>query len=277
MLLFIVDQDSCPAEPSDSARKARNSGLGLNLGAGIVGILITLVFVERIVKAQQEEDRRRVARGALRKTGESLRGIVRAFSNLLKGSLDAMPSPPPKTISELFSDKLVESLNRCDLGSVEPIGWAEYMNSVLDNSLRGISAAIDMYGAFLPAEYMELLDELHDHVYIKYVRSMFPYIARARPRDAGNEFPLDARHEDRKTFFRTLCRAVELHNQIAENAVEVPVSFASEDYAPELGSLRIAAARPKAGPPPEPDASNELGLPGRPKALPMPRIRRFDP
>ena len=254
------------------------SNLLLNLGANVIGILVVLIFVERIVRSDNDRNRKRVERGALRKTGQSIQQIVRAFSNLLKGSLLAPPVTPPETVADLFAEAHIQSLDKCDFGAahVAPSsrGWPEYMNDVLYRSLGELSSVIAAYGAFVQPEYLELLDELCDHVYIEYVRSMYPYIEHERARGVQHAFPLDGRPEDRRNFFNLLVKLVELHNTIGERRIGVPASFASPSYAPSWGELSIDATTRKVVQPPQQIQAADAGLPTAP---PPPRLMLLDP
>ncbi len=230
------------------------------LATEVLGILITLVFVQRIVDRRAQEDRARAGRGGVRRSEDPLRDLSDLWTEIVRGCLDRIPPQAPQTYLELFGPEWSAVIDECDLTQVRYAWseetWAESAARVISRARDQISGILDLYGVHLNAHFIEVLDEIRDDPFLAHVETLGEQLRIAR-----ELFPDEIEPEDyainrtsavRADFIGTLSKTIRLYNEAALGDVpisELPEGFWSPDRSPEPGTLR------RAGPtPPQPPA-----------------------
>lgn len=65
------------------------------LATEILGILITLVFVQRIIDRRAQDERARASRGGVRRAEDPLRDLSDLWTEIVRGCLERAPARPP--------------------------------------------------------------------------------------------------------------------------------------------------------------------------------------
>ena len=94
------------------------------LATEVLGILITLVFVQRIIDRRAQEDRARASRGGVRRSEDPLRDLSDLWTEIVRGCLERLPARPPRTYLELFGPEWSAVIDDCDLTRVR-FAWSE--------------------------------------------------------------------------------------------------------------------------------------------------------
>ena len=230
------------------------------LATEVLGILITLVFVQRIIERRAQEDRTRASRGGVRRSEDPLRDLSDLWSEIVRGCLEGLPARPPRTYLELFGPEWSSGIDDCDLTRVRygwsEETWAESAARVISRARDQISGILDVYGVHLNTHFIEVLDEIRDDPFLAHVETLGEQLRIAR-----ELFPDEIQPEDyainrtsavRADFLGTLCQAIELYNETAPGDVpiqDLPEGFWSLDRSPAPGTLRPGGPTPA---PPQP-------------------------
>ncbi len=228
------------------------------LATEVLGILITLVFVQRIIDRRAQEDRTRASRGGVRRSEDPLRDLSDLWTEIVRGCLERLPERPPRTYLELFVPEWSAVIDDCDLTRVRfawsEETWAESAARVISRARDQISGILDVYGVHLNAHFIEVLDEIRDDPFLAHVETLGEQLRIAR-----ELFPDEIEPEDyainrtsavRSDFIGTLARTIRLYNETALGDVpisELPEGFWSPDRSPAPGTLRRGGPAP--GPP----------------------------
>ena len=211
---------------------------GPNLASEAVGILLTLIFVQRFLDRQERVRRLRGSIGALRKGGRALSSLAHAWGALIKGGYRRPPAHPPESLAMLFAPHVTENL-----GHIDPLlerataeqpdeRWTEHVYREVVAAQQTLHEVIIAYGASLDASYVEAIDELVDDPFPR----VFGDIIAQPQLDARQwRVRLNASRAMRELHFTRLTAAIELHNQIAREAATVR----SRRSAPRTGALGV--------------------------------------
>ena len=230
------------------------------LATEVLGILITLVFVQRIIDRRAQEDRARASRGGVRRSEDPLRDLSDLWTEIVRGCLERLPARPPGTYLELFGPEWSAVIDDCDLTRVRfawsEETWAESAARVISRARDQISGILDLYGVHLNAHFIEVLDEIRDDPFLAHVETLGEQLRIAR-----ELFPDEIEPEDyainrtsavRSDFIGTLSQTIRLYNETALGDVpisELPEGFWSPDRSPAPGTLRRGGPAPA---PPQP-------------------------
>ncbi len=206
------------------------------LASEALGILLTLVLVQRILERRQEEDRSRASRGGVRRAESPLRDLAELWSDLIKGSLPQAPARPPMTYQDLFASEWASAVDDSELAKVRyPWSgetWAESAARTISRARRQISAILESYGVHLNTHFIEVLDELRDDQLLDHVESLGEQLVGEReihPDDVPTDgYTLGRAARVRPKMFRTLMKAIRLYNEAAVG--EVPIAEFPEDF-----------------------------------------------
>ena len=206
------------------------------LATEVVGILVTLVFVQRILDRRQAADRARASRGGIRRAETPLRDLAHLWSAVIKGSLPQSPTRPPRTYRALFNSEWAGWIDQADLTGVRYAWngetWLESIARVIRLSRHRLSEIIEVYSVHMDVALVEALDELRDDPYLARVEAMGEELRALRGEMAleirPEEFSLGRSGPERARMMRTLLRALDLYNDggLVEGAIDaVPETF----------------------------------------------------
>jgi hypothetical protein len=225
------------------------------LATEVLGILITLVFVQRIIDRRAQQDRARASRGGVRRSEDPLRDLSDLWTEIVRGCLEGPPASPPNTYLELFGPEWTAAVDGCDLTRVRYAwsdeSWAESAARVISRARDQISGILDLYGVHFDAHFIEVLDEIRDDPFLAHVETLGEQLRIAR-----ELFPDEIEPEDyaitrtsavRSDFMGTLSQAIRLYNVAALGEApinELPEGFWDLDRMPAPGTLLTGAPAP---------------------------------
>lgn len=208
-----------------------------NVATEGIGILLTLVFVQRFLQRQERARRLRGSIGALRKGSRAMALMAWTWAEIIRASLRRAPTTPPATLNDLLSGHLTEDLANWDPrtsrvaedGLSEPFGrWATRRFHEAQEALNEIIVA---YGGSLDPLYVEAIDELVDDSFLRLIRDAVE--RPPEPREWRQR--LNAARAHREAHFHRLLRAISVQNELANEAGQLR----SRRTAPRTGSIGL--------------------------------------
>lgn len=195
---------------------------GPGLATETLGILLTLVFVQRFLQRQDRVRRLRSSLGAFRRGSRALTRLLEVWGVLVKGGLRNPPRYPPDSMLDLL-----EPHNTPVIGEIDPrapseeepkLGWGEWAARELHSNRDALREVIRVYGTSLDAEYVEALDALIDDEFF----DIFLDLAQDRDESPADwQIRLRQVAGAREGHFRRLRAVVDLHNQLAQEAASI--------------------------------------------------------
>lgn len=208
-----------------------------NLTSEVLGIIITLAFVQRLLQRQERARRMRASIGAFRRGGRALSRLLHAWADLLKGC--HADEDPPRQLERLLAPHCTEQLAQLDVRrrteEAPDRRWLDWLLEEVDASLAELNRIVVAYGGSLDPAYTEAVDELIDDPFLQLVRQLAaddvePQIWRTR---------MHMNRGHREDYFRHLLATAELHDRLAAEAATVR----SRERAPRTGALGMELPR----------------------------------
>lgn len=202
---------------------------GPNLATEILGIIITLAFVQRLLEREERARKLRVAVGALRKARGALSSLLATWAEMVKGGLDGRRTEYPRTAHQLFAPYYTEELARLDPLRGE---WLPRAALRVEGARRALQEVIITYGATLDADYLEVLAELVDDPFAALVVEL-----SREPGLTAEEWRIRVNRSRGylASYFVRLDYAAALHNRLAREAGR----FRSRHLAPTAQLLSV--------------------------------------
>jgi hypothetical protein len=209
-----------------------------NFTSEVLGIIITLAFVQRLLQRQERARRMRASIGAFRRGGRALSRLLTLWADVLKGCFPA--EDPPRDLERMLAPMVTEHLGQLDLrlrreSLDDRAPWSQWLLSETDAALGELNRIVVAYGSVLDPAYTEAVDELIDDPFLQLVRQLVaadvePQVWRAR---------MNMNRGHREDFFRHLAATAELHDRLAAEAATVR----SRERAPRTGALGMELPR----------------------------------
>lgn len=206
---------------------------GPNLTTELVGIIVTVVFVQRLLARDERARKLRASVGPLRKGRTALGEFLQGWSMLLKGAFDPRRTELPRSFEHLLASNYTEDLAcldpRAPGGDAEP--WAGIAIRQLVGAQRRLREVIAIYGPSLDPDYLEAIDELADDPFVEFLEEL----AGRNPSEREWRVAINQSRGYREGHFVRLLHALSLHNRLSLEAAR----FRSRHLAPSARSLSL--------------------------------------
>jgi hypothetical protein len=208
---------------------------GPNVATEILGIIVTLAFVQRLLERQDRARKLRAAVGALRKGRVALDRLTTTWGELVKGGLDPRRTEYPRTVGQLFAPHYTEELALLDPAAGS---WLSEAAREVEAARHILHEAMLIYGPTLDPDYLEAIAEVVDDPFA----ALLVEIAEG-PTPSAEEWRrrINQSRGHLQSHFVRLVHAAEVHNRLAREAAR----FRSRHLAPstQLLGLRLDSDR----------------------------------
>lgn len=180
-----------------------------NLATEVLGLIVTLVIVQRFLERQERALRLRGSLGALRKSGRALSAMATAWSELVKGAVERAPDPRPTSLYEVLAPDLTSALAHASASHATVVAASQRLKAARET----LRAVVSTYGANLDPIYLGAIDDLADDAFLALVTD-----------EDGMHAPAWAHggvRSARASHFERLLLAIDCHNQLARDAARL--------------------------------------------------------
>lgn len=246
-------------------------GLALNLGTEILGILLTVLLIDAVIKRKEARDQKRYRRIALQQLRIPLFHHLRLLANMYKASVERKPDREISNLRDLFSEDYFEqityfnamgpspkdvpmSLRAVTLGAQQRwIPWYQYLSTEVKQFKEEVDRVVDKYAMYLDPETLDLLEQLANSPVV-FTVSQLPSTATMLSETWGaqqayNPFILedaeDVEDDERVVRKHTdvFSKVVDIYNKEAPDDRKVLIrnyKMWSDGVAPAVGSSRAS-------------------------------------
>ncbi|MGF1514862.1 MAG: hypothetical protein ACFB5Z_14365 [Elainellaceae cyanobacterium] len=227
------------------------SGFSLDVAAEVIGILLVIFSVDRVIDAEQERQRRKLEKVALRQMYKPLQRHVAFLARLggeatlerMMADLDA-ENGPTLTLEGVFNEAYLAQAGNIDLQARVPsershVIWSKYLLRECAQFREALNLTIEKYSLFVPPEFVNTIESVANSAFL-WDALQLPYAAnyaRAQADDrpgalGGQTSHLSKDHlqtelqllvKEHVDAFLTL---IALYNQRAEPSLQI--TYASE-------------------------------------------------
>lgn len=214
-----------------------------NLTTEVLGIIITLILVERVLVAERERDRVRVARVAAALLRTPIFQLANAFSKMLKASFEEMPQPVPHTFKALFRPDFTSELRYFDFArpapTLYPNSWFRYAHDEVHGAVTSIESVLNRYAAFLPIAYVEAIEQLVADPLINILKNATTIEPQVKKGNVDSRlFGHETVDPARERFFRRLLQLFAAHDDLAQEPISLGKDWHEPKMSPKVCSCR---------------------------------------
>lgn len=140
--------------------------VSLSVGTTVLGILMTVLLIDMVIRRNEQFDRDRVIGVAFAQMRLPLLLHIRMLQGMYKAALAHMPSNPPLEMENLFGSDYTVQLAFLDFSkpapilNVQPLTWFDYLHHEIAKFKSAVSRTIEKYATFLEPETVELLESM---------------------------------------------------------------------------------------------------------------------
>lgn len=218
----------------------------LNLGTEIVGILLTIGLIDRVIRSNQEAERKKYQALAINQLRIPLSHHLGVFMDMFKASITSAPERTYQRVSDLFDDDYFRNVAFLDFSKQAPvtgnIQWFDYLSYEFSKFKDSLSRTIEKYSPYLDLETIDLVEQLLNSNLMAFI-AQAPAIREIDKRE-GFKRAYNLFWEMQsivKEYADVLSQLIEKYNQYAPDEKEIVIhSYVwSNNTSPQIGSGRI--------------------------------------
>jgi len=140
--------------------------VSLNVGTEVLGILLTVLLIDAVIRRKDQAERDRVVKVAFVQLRIGLQQHVGVLQSMYKASISHPPHNLPKTLNELFGPDYFVQVAFLDfskpapLASVKPLQWFDYLHMEMEQFKATLTRTLEKYAVCLDPNTVELLEEI---------------------------------------------------------------------------------------------------------------------
>ena len=230
-------------------------GFALNLASEVVGILITVLFIDAVLQRREEREQRRYRSVALQQLRLPLKQHLLLLFAIYKASVEQKPEREISRVEDLFSDDYRTQLTRFDFASEGPmvligvggnqkVPWFDYLYKEVGKFKDDLNRIVDKYAFYLDPDTLNSAEQLINSSFVNII-SYGPTIV-TNARNTGHQggmriFAGDGMSTVIREHTDTFTKLVQICNKEAssENKIRVESHMWRNDTAPLIGSARV--------------------------------------
>jgi hypothetical protein len=238
------------------------SGLALNLATEILGILLTVVLIDAVIRRKEERERAWYRRIALQQLRIPLTKHLQLLSDMYKASVERKPDKEISSLGDLFSEDYFEQITYFNAmgpspssppagpsavasGNMPPpIPWYQYLSTEVKQFKEDVERVVDKYAMHLDPETLELLEQLANSPVVFTVGHL-PMTATSLQtwghQGAYNPFMVEDDTRWVRKHTNLLLKVVDIYNKEAPDDRKILVRnirIWTDGWAPAIGSAR---------------------------------------
>jgi hypothetical protein len=244
---------------------------GLSLGTEIVGILLTVLLIDAVIRRKEARDQERYRRIALRQLRIPLTHHLRLLSNMYKASVERKPDREIASLQDLFSEDYFEQITYFNAMGPSPaapppldpdflakdkrpppIPWYQYLSTEVEHFKKDLEDVVDNYGRHLDPDTLDLLAQLSRSGFVNSVGHLPLTATMLRGwghQGAHNPFVVEPDMPLMRDHARAFSKLVDIYNEEApdDRKVRIRGNIWSDNSAPAIGSSRAPYSREAPG------------------------------
>lgn len=228
----------------------------LNLTAELMGILLVLFSVNQTVKNSQEKEKKKFKEIAFRQLRYVLRKQIYLLFEMFKATVEVRPDKDYQLLVDLFDETYFYEVKYLDLLSPAPMvtsqgeemDWLDYLHSELLSLKSALGQVVDRYSFYLESEVVDVMEELSDSVFIRFINSIWDAKNINAIGDRGDL--LSPCKDLLQEYATSLLKLMELYNQSAASDRQITMDSRKwDDWWSHNGRPKIGESRIKLDPP----------------------------
>jgi hypothetical protein len=222
--------------------------ISVNLGTGIIVVLLTALLIDAIINRKQEKERTRYELVSLQQLRIPLLHQFLLLFNIFKASVEIKPQTIYQNLPDLFDDNYFVQLAFFDFSkpapTATPLQWIDYLSHECTKFRDALNRTVDKYSVYLDSETLDVIEQLINSNFISFILQI-PAIREVDQRGGFrrnyNFFAGSGMRDIVREYTSLFLKLVEYYNQqvAQESRIVVTDDLWRNDVAPQVGSARI--------------------------------------
>lgn len=222
-------------------------GFSLNLLTEVLGIIFTIVLIDRVLRRREERERMRYCRIALQQLRFPLMEHLEVLFNMYKASVQRKPERRISSLEDLFEDDYFEQVSHLDLSKPAPVApqmqWGDYLLHETQRFKDALERVVGRYAVPLGPDTVDIAEQLIASRLISMLER-FPAMRASRPAQFRGwpEPMLYGMGGLVRQYTDAFAALVDIYNDEAPEDQRVAITKKNlwkENVSPRIGSARI--------------------------------------
>jgi hypothetical protein len=234
-------------------------GFALNLGTEILGILLTVLLIDAVIRRKEERERAWYRRIALQQLRIPLTKHLQLLSDMYKASVERKPDREISSLGDLFSEDYFEQITYFNAMGPSgtssgvyqpPIRWFQYLKYESEKFREDLERIVDKYAMHLDPDTLDLVEQLANSAFINDGRFHLPMVVTSLQSSGHqgpyNHFMAEDHTHTVRDHTRVFTKVVGVYNKEAPDDRKVLVRdkrIWADNVAPAVGSSRALYRR----------------------------------
>jgi hypothetical protein len=226
--------------------------LSLNGGTEILGILLTVLLIDAVIKRNEERERSRVRLAAYQQLRIPLIHQFMALHAMFKACIPIPPEKKATEVRDLFNDDYFVQIAFLDfskpapIASIQPLQWYDYLSLESRKFRAALGRTIEKYAVFLDVETIELLERLLDSSFLNILEQApgsRDYDKKQGYKRAQNLLSGQGMSQLIRSYTSDYSGLVDAFNRIVQDDKKIVIDedFWWDNVAPKYGSARVGS------------------------------------
>ena len=228
----------------------------INLGAGIIVVILTIILIDNIISSNQEKERKKYQSVALQQLETPLVRQLYLLFYIFKASLEIKPQKQYQNVRDLFDDDFFQHLVFFDFSKKAPIygpvfggtQWFDYISHECKEFVDALNRTLGKYSLYLDSEIVEIMEQIINSFFMSFVSKapVMRDIAKNEGYKQGpcNFFNAPGMGETVREYTDLFTRLVEHHNDLVTEEKKILIRMNDHelwrnDFVP-IGSGRVS-------------------------------------
>lgn len=228
--------------------KGWKEDLTLNLATELLGVVISVVFIDLVINYHKRIEKLKFERIALRQLKIPLNRQLDLLVKIYKASTINKPNIKINKIELLFTDDFYAEISNFDFSKTAPVipeqEWMDYIQNEVKNFDSLLNGVIEKYSIYLDSVVIDILEELNNSSFSSFLKQIpnIRYVDRTKGINRKYVFlGAEGMKSMIENYISNLCKIIEIYNLSVVNSegmIKLSEDTWREDVSPKIGSAR---------------------------------------
>lgn len=242
---FLLSVFSIFAILNSTVKDGWDQNFWMNMGTGLLCSLLLIFTADFIIKKDKQLDIRRRKQIAFKRLRRPIVAYLSVLAQMYKATT-VSPDTNFKSPHELINDEFLDVISHLNLLSEAPIfpsrTWSQYLSEGTNQFKVSVESVITNYGDIIDAELLEILENINDDPFVKFVFTLPNVHIMLMQREVQQTvLPFCFANSVGQQHFLLLLKLVEFYNLNSDCAKieQIPINLLADHESPRPGVSRV--------------------------------------
>ena len=219
----------------------------LNLGTELIGVLISVLFIDLVVSRHERAEKLKLRKIALRQLRIPMQRHLNLLFGIYKASVAQEPEQKFDKPESLFCEDYFTQIAYFDFSKEAPVvpkqQWMQYIQKEVKNFNDSLSRTLEKYAIYLDSEVIDLLEKMINSSFLSFLQQI-PNIRHTDEIEGYIRkyvfFGAPGMRDMVEEYSKDFSRITEIYNSVVDSnqVVKFSEDIWRNNVAPKIGSAR---------------------------------------